>query len=85
MTQFACPRCGAEDLVPGRMHSTGAVHFRPAESKFLTFHTADIRLDVHMCASCGGVTLLGDAEKLRLLRGAPSTEQKLSQVAPSRS
>ncbi|MFH1417922.1 MAG: hypothetical protein ABII12_06510 [Planctomycetota bacterium] len=82
MTQFACPRCGAEDLVPGRMHSTGAVHFRPADSKFLTFHTADIRLDVHMCTACGGVTLLGDAEKLRLIRGTPNTEQNFSQVVP---
>jgi hypothetical protein len=50
------------------MQSTGAIHFRPCESKFLTFHTADIAVRAHMCCSCGSVTLLGDAEKLRLVK-----------------
>jgi len=82
MTQFACPRCGAEDLAPGQLHSTGTVLFRPAESKFMTFHTADIKIEVHMCTSCGAVTLLGDAEKLKLIRSTPSTEQNLSKIVP---
>ncbi len=85
MKQFACPRCGGEDLVPGHMHSTGAVHFRPSDSKFMTLHTADISIEVHMCASCGCVTLLGDAEKLKHIRKGRDAELNYSKVASSRS
>lgn len=78
MTQYACPRCGAAELVAGSMQSTGSVRFRPNEIKFLTFHTADIAVGAHMCASCGAITLLGDAEKLRLVSSAPHNEAAIS-------
>lgn len=74
MTQYACPRCGAVDLVSGSIQSTGAVRFRPTEIKFLTLHTADISVKAHMCVSCGALTLLGDTEKLRLVRNAPASQ-----------
>jgi ribosomal protein S27AE len=71
MTQYACPRCGAVDLVTGSIQSTGAVRFRPAGIKFMTLHTADVSVRAHMCVTCGALTLLGDTEKLRLVRSAP--------------
>ena len=71
MTQYACPRCGAADLVPGMLQSTGTVRFRPSEIKFMTLHTADIAVKAHMCTSCGAITILGDTEKLKLIRSAP--------------
>ncbi|HVP11766.1 MAG TPA: hypothetical protein VMV94_11335 [Phycisphaerae bacterium] len=76
MTQYACPRCGAIDLVAGMMQSTGAVRFRPSEIKFMTLHTADIAVKAHMCISCGAITLLGDIEKLKLICAAPRRETK---------
>jgi len=72
MTQYACPRCGAVDLVSGSIQSTGAVRFRPVDAKFMTLHTADIGLKAHMCATCGALTILGDTEKLRSIRPIPS-------------
>ncbi len=74
MTQYACPRCGAADLVAGSIQSTGAVRFRPAESKFMTLHTADVNVKAHMCISCGALTLLGDTDKLRVLKGVPARQ-----------
>jgi ribosomal protein S27AE len=71
MTQYACPRCGVAELVPGILQSTGTVRFRPSEIKFMTLHTADVALKAHMCVSCGAITLLGDAEKLKLIRSTP--------------
>ena len=58
------------------MQSTGAVRFRPNEIKFMTFHTADISVEAHMCVGCGAITLLGDVEKLRLVRSTPAREAK---------
>jgi hypothetical protein len=76
MMQYACPRCGATELVSGMMQSTGAVRFRPSEIKFMTFHTADIMVQAHMCAACGAITLLGDVEKLKLVRSTPAREAR---------
>jgi hypothetical protein len=68
-----CSHCHEEGLVFGTLQSTGAVHFRPTTARFLTFRTADIALKVGMCPACGLLTLVGDREKLRLLRGDPPT------------
>jgi hypothetical protein len=82
MTQYACPRCGAAEPVPGVIQSTGAVRFRPSEIKFMTFHTADIAVKAHMCASCGAIILLGDVEKLKLVRSLPEREADSVNAAP---
>lgn len=84
MTQYACPRCGDVEMVPGTMQSTGAVRFRPAEIKFMTFHTADIMIEAHMCAGCGAITLLGDVQKLKLVRAMPAHEAKPIGVGETR-
>lgn len=68
MIQYACPRCGAEDLVTGVIQATGSVRFRPSEAKFMTLHTADVPVQALMCVTCGGVVLLGDAKKLKAIR-----------------
>ncbi len=70
MIQYACPRCGADDLVSGVIQSTGSVHFRPSDAKFMTFRTADIPIQAVMCAGCGSLVLLGDAKKLKAVRAA---------------
>jgi hypothetical protein len=72
MTQFACPRCEAGDLALGTIQSTGTVSFRLQQTKFMTFHTADVNVQAYMCASCGAITLLGDVEKLRLIKNKPA-------------
>ncbi len=75
MSQDACPSCGKPALVRGALQSTGSVRFRPFQAKFLTFRTADIAIQAHMCASCGCVVLLGDAHKLEQLKSsAPGQE-----------
>lgn len=82
MTQFACPRCGETDLILGSMQSTGAVHFRPTETKFMTFHTADVPIRAHMCIGCGAVVLLGDAEKLRLISSTHAQQSAITAGKP---
>ena len=62
-----CPNCNSRYVVEGTLQSTGAVHFRPAEAKFLTFRTADVAVRSAMCAECGQITLIGDRQKLHLL------------------
>ena len=70
MIQYACPRCGADDLVKGVIQATGSVRFRPDDAKFMTLHTADVPVQALMCAGCGGVVLLGDYQKLKAVRTA---------------
>ena len=68
MSQDTCPYCEKASLVRGTLESTGAIRFRPLETKFLTFRTADIDVHASMCSSCGWVGLTGDTEKLNQLK-----------------
>lgn len=68
MAQDSCSQCGSANIVAGQMHSTGTIRFRPQGTKFLTFHTADVTVNANMCTSCGWIKLVGDTDRLKLLR-----------------
>ncbi len=67
MTERQCPSCGSTSLEPGHVQSTGAIYFRPDNTRFLTLKTADVRLHANLCTECGVVTLVGNVEKARRL------------------
>ena len=81
MSQEACPSCGKPALVRGALQSTGSVRFRPLQAKFLTFRTADIAIQAHMCASCGCVRLVGDAYKLEQVKNSASGQESAPATA----
>jgi len=78
-----CPACGAGELVPGAMQSTGTVHFRPSCVPFLSLRTADVAVRGAMCPNCGTVTLIGDAEKLQLILQAPGSQNPAKDLSPA--
>ncbi len=59
-----CVRCGAENLEPGQIQSTGRLYFRPKNAKFLSKDTANVGVTAVICSTCGTVELLGDLSKL---------------------
>ncbi|MGB0715984.1 MAG: hypothetical protein ACPGXK_08900 [Phycisphaerae bacterium] len=67
MVERSCPSCKSTELQPGTVQSTGAIYFRPKNTRFMSFSTNDIRLHGNICTKCGYVMLVGDpvkAEKL---------------------
>lgn len=64
-----CLRCGCARLEPGAIQSTGRIYFRPANSSFWTFKTADVPINANICLECGTVELVGDVKKAESLVG----------------
>jgi death-on-curing protein len=64
---YQCPRCGGVDAEPGTVQSTGGLHFRPANAKFLTLQTANIEVRANACTNCGHVDLVADVAKLHAI------------------
>ena len=62
-----CLRCGSSSLEPGRVQSTGRLYFRPANSRFMTVHTADIPVLSSICLDCGFIEFGGEMNKARKL------------------
>lgn len=60
---IACLHCGSAKCEPGRLQSTGRIHFIPDNTKFLKMKTSNVHVDAYMCADCGIVQLVGDTEK----------------------
>ena len=67
MREQKCVHCGSDRLEPGKLQSTGAIYFRPDNSKFMTLKTANIRLKANICLECGAVVLVGDPSKVESL------------------
>ena len=80
MSQDNCPACGKSSQIKGTLQSTGFIHFRPSEAKFLTFCTADIPVHANMCSSCGWITLIGNAKKLEQLKYTPCRKESVPSV-----
>ena len=80
MTNAHCPCCQSGRSVRGTLRSSGIVHFRLDFdfAKFLTFHTADIKVRAMMCSGCGLISMIGDVEKLRLLESGHEAEKELA-------
>jgi predicted nucleic-acid-binding Zn-ribbon protein len=64
-----CPICNSTNVEPGRILSTGKLHFRPEHAKFLKLKTANTEVNAHLCLDCGHISLMGDAEKVKGLTG----------------
>ncbi len=64
----ACPVCRHDDLIGGRVRSTGLNYFVPEKTKFWTLKGSFIETQAKMCARCGAVILYGDLAKLAALR-----------------
>ena len=70
-----CPYCGSEDLLPGRLRSTGLLYFQLEKTKFWTLRDSSIPTQGRVCARCGGVVLTADLAKVeKLRRQMPETE-----------
>lgn len=63
-----CPACGHGEMIQGRLQSTGRLYFKPAKTRFFTFHEAMIPTEALMCSACGHVQLFADTDKLEKLR-----------------
>ena len=63
-----CPVCHHDELVVGKVRSTGLCYFAPAKAKFWTLKDSFIPTTARMCARCGAVVWFGDLAKLARLQ-----------------
>jgi excisionase family DNA binding protein len=63
-----CLMCGAEELIEGRLQSTGVVQFRPAKTKFWSWSEANVPLIARMCNTCGFIHHFADTSKMEKLQ-----------------
>ena len=68
-----CPLCGHEEMIGGRVQSTGLVYFKPDKTKFWTFKDSNIKALAKMCTNCGHIAVFGDTSKLESLK--PASEE----------
>jgi predicted nucleic-acid-binding Zn-ribbon protein len=66
-TQAKCLSCGGTNLESGTLASTGALHFRPHDAKFLKLKTANVDVEAKLCLDCGVVALTSDVAKVKSL------------------
>ncbi len=75
-----CPICRHNDLVEGKIQSTGLVNFAPKKTKFWTLKNSLVETTGRMCARCGAITLFGNTVKLAELR-VQAQPKEASEVA----
>lgn len=63
-----CPACHHDELVEGRVQSTGLLYFRPKKTKFWTLKDSNIETDARMCPRCGAIAWFGNTTKLKELQ-----------------
>lgn len=63
-----CPVCRHDELVEGRVRSTGLNYFTPKKTKFWTLKESTVETTARMCARCGAIVWFGDTKKLALLQ-----------------
>ncbi len=68
MIEHKCHRCGSTKLEPGSL-SPVSLTFRPANTKFWTMRTNDVKVLANMCLDCGLMQLVGDVKKAQTLAG----------------
>jgi excisionase family DNA binding protein len=59
-----CPLCHHNELINGRVQSTGLIYFKPEKTKFWTFKDANVQTNARMCTRCGHIVNFGDVSKL---------------------
>jgi excisionase family DNA binding protein len=66
-----CPVCRHDEMVEGRVRSTGLNYFVPKQTRFWTLKDSFIETNARMCTRCGAIAMFGDAAKLGTLRVQP--------------
>ena len=67
MNEQRCPVCDGTNVEPGKILSTGKMHFRPEHARFLKLKTANIEVQALLCLDCGHLALRGDVEKAKAI------------------
>ena len=76
-----CPVCRHDELLEGRVQSTGLNYFRPRQARFWTLKPANIATTAKMCARCGAIIWFGDTEKLATLRAGAESKEAAKKAA----
>jgi excisionase family DNA binding protein len=63
-----CPVCNHDELVEGKVRTTGLNYFTPRKTKFWTLKDSFVQTSARMCARCGAIIWFGDLEKLTSLQ-----------------
>jgi excisionase family DNA binding protein len=63
-----CPVCNHDELVEGKVRTTGLNYFTPRKTKFWTLKDSFVQTSARMCARCGAIIWFGDLEKLSSLQ-----------------
>ena len=63
-----CPLCRHDELIEGKVHSTGLMYFTPKKTKFWTLKDSTIETTARMCSRCGTILWFGDTVKLGQLK-----------------
>jgi excisionase family DNA binding protein len=66
-----CPVCRHNEMVEGRVRSTGLNYFVPKQTRFWTLRDSYVETNARMCTRCGAVVWFGDTAKLGALRVQP--------------
>ena len=66
-----CPLCHHDEMVDGRLQSTGLNYFQPDKTRFLTLLPSTVPTQARMCSRCGLIVLFGDTARLAKLRKEP--------------
>jgi excisionase family DNA binding protein len=63
-----CPACHYDEMVEGKVRSTGLSYFVPNNAKFWTLRDSFVETNARMCTRCGAIAWFGDTAKLGALR-----------------
>jgi excisionase family DNA binding protein len=63
-----CPVCHHDQLLEGKVRSTGLNYFAPKKTKFWTLRDSFVDTQAKMCERCGAIVWFGDLVKLAKLR-----------------
>jgi excisionase family DNA binding protein len=74
--KMTCPLCHHDEMVVGRVRSTGLNYFQPDKTRFLTLLASNITTQARMCARCGVILVFGDTVKLSKLRKEEAEPKK---------
>ena len=69
-----CPVCRHDELVPGKVRTTGLNYFTPGKTRFWTVKDSFIHTSAKMCTRCGAIIWFGDLAKLAALQKRAAAE-----------
>ncbi len=65
--ELVCAVCHHDEMVEGRLESTGRSFFVPKKTRFWTLKDSNVATRARMCSRCGYLMLFGDVAKLTAL------------------